>query len=89
MKVETKKNVKSGALSIVSPWPLDEVSTRNCYHCMAPDDGVHVACRKGHPLVTRSGKHKRRLAYNGVIRQNRLLRPCQGCKDFDNRWEEK
>ena len=86
MKAESKVNTRKRSLSIVTPWPLDEVSTRNCYHCLAPRSGIYVSCRKGHSMVTTSGKHKRQLTYNGVIRQKRLLKPCQGCKDFDNIW---
>ncbi len=68
------------------PWPLDEASTRNCRHCLAPKDGVHVLCNKGHPMVGDYDRHKRQLTYNGVITVSRLLKPCQGCADFDNDW---
>lgn len=68
------------------PWPLSEVSTRNCRHCLAPRDGVYVSCRRGHPMVGDYDRHKRRLSYNGVITVSRLLKPCQGCDDFDNDW---
>ena len=88
MKIESAVRVNRKLLSVVTPWPMDEVSTRNCCHCLAPKDGIHVTCQRGHPMVTTSGKHKRRLAYNGVIRQKRLLKPCQGCKDFDNSWAQ-
>lgn len=73
-------------VTVVTPWPLDEVSTRNCYNCLAPREGRYVSCRLGHPLITRSGNHRRRLAYNGVVRNNSILKPCQGCHDFDNDW---
>jgi hypothetical protein len=64
-----------------------EVSTRNCYHCLVPKEGIYVSCRKGHPMITVSGRHKHRLTYNGVIRLARLMKPCQNCPDFDNDWE--
>ena len=88
MKIESAVRANRRLLSIVTPWSLDEVSTRNCYHCLAPKRGIYVSCRKGHPMVTTSGKHKRQLTYNGVIRQKRLLKPCHGCSDFDNSWTE-
>jgi len=69
------------------PWPTEEVSTRNCYHCLAPNERIYVSCRKGHAMVTVSGQHRRRLTYNGVIRLARLMKPCQDCPDFDNDWE--
>ena len=71
---------------ITEPWPDDEVSTRNCRHCLAPAGGVYVRCRKGHPMVTSSERHRRQLTYNGVIKMPLLLKPCQGCADFDNDW---
>ena len=88
MKAKSEANTRKRLFSTVTPWPLDEVSTRNCYHCLAPRRGIHISCRKGHSMVTTSGKHKRQLTYNGVIRQKRLLKPCQGCKDFDNSWTD-
>jgi hypothetical protein len=88
MKAKTRVKTRKRPLSIIRPWPMDEVSTRNCRHCLAPKEGDYVGCRKGHLMVSTSGKHKRPLAYNGVIRQKRLLKPCQGCKDFDNNWTE-
>lgn len=69
------------------PWPVDEVSTRNCYHCLIAGDEVHVRCRKGHSLVETTAKHSRPLTYNGVVRQRSLLKPCLGCPDFDNSWD--
>jgi hypothetical protein len=69
----------------IEPWPADEVSTRNCYHCLVFGGGLHVGCRLGHSLSTNSHK-KRRLTYNGVIRMPRLLKPCLGCPDFRNDW---
>lgn len=69
------------------PWLADEVSTRNCYHCLAPKEGIYVSCRMKHLMITISGQHKRRLTYNGVIRLARLMKPCESCPDFDNHWE--
>ena len=73
-------------LMTIAAWPAGEVSTRNCRHCLAPVDGIYVSCRKGHAMVTSSGRHRRPLSYNGVLKASRLLRPCQGCKDFNNDW---
>jgi len=73
-------------LMTIAAWPSGEVSTRNCRHCLAPAQGVCVSCRQGHAMVTNSGRHRRSLSYNGVLKTGRLLRPCQGCQDFDNDW---
>ena len=82
----TRTRRKQKRFMTVEPWPDDEVSTRNCYHCLAPKDGIYVRCGKGYPMVATSGRHKRQLTYNGVIRLARLLKPCQSCADFDNDW---
>lgn len=86
MVVTTRARNKRKQFMTAEPWPANEMSTRNCYHCLAPREGIYVSCRKGHQLVTVSGKHKWRLVYNGVIRQPRLLKPCQDCTDLDNYW---
>ena len=86
MKVEAAVSEGRRLLSDVVPWSLDEVSTRNCYHCLAPREGIYVTCRKGHPMTTTSDNHGQRLTYNVVIRLAQLLKPCRGCKDFDNSW---
>ena len=86
MTVETRLRKPPRRFAVVRPWPAAEVSTRNCRHCLAPRDGVYVRCRKGHPMVGDYSRHRRQLTYNGVITASRLLKPCQGCADFDNDW---
>jgi hypothetical protein len=81
----TEKSNGEKKLLEIEPWPADEVSTRNCYHCLVSGGGIHVGCRLEHSLSTNSHK-KRRLTYNGVIRVSRLLKPCRGCPDFCNNW---
>ena len=87
MTVATRLRKQQKRFVVVSPWPTDEVSTRNCYHCLAPKEGIHVRCRKGHPMTADYDRHKHQLTYNGVIRVARLVAPCRGCEDFDNNWE--
>ena len=67
-------------------WSMDEVSTRNCYHCLAPREGVYVRCRRGHELVVEHARHKHQITYNGVVKIDRLLKVCRDCQDFDNNW---
>ena len=86
MTVAARVRRRQKRFMVVEPWPFDEVSTRNCCHCLAPREGIYVSCRKGHPMTTKSSRHKRQLTYNGVIRLSRLLKPCQDCADFDNDW---
>ena len=83
-KRERETKVKSKQALSTETWPLNEVSTRNCRHCLARD--VFVCCGKGHSMVGEYSRHKRRLTYNGVITASRLLKPCLGCEDFDNDW---
>ena len=80
------KRKKPKQFITVEGWPEDEVSTRNCYHCLAPSEGVHVRCRCGHEMVTEYYRHLRQLTYNGVIRSDALLKLCRRCADFDNNW---
>ncbi len=84
MTTEVRKS--QNPMLTTEPWPFAEASTRNCRHCLAPKDGVHVRCSKSHPLVGDYSRHKRQLTYNGVITVSRLLQPCLGCTDFDNDW---
>jgi hypothetical protein len=86
MTVETRLRKPPRRFAVVRPWPIDEVSTRNCRHCLAPDEGIYVRCRKGHPMTAEYDRHRRRLTYNGVVRVARLVAPCRGCRDFDNDW---
>ena len=79
-----KTKVKEKRALSTETWTLDEVSTRNCRHCLAWD--VFVRCRKGHSMVGEYSRHKRQLTYNGVITAPRLLKPCRGCEDFVNDW---
>ena len=83
----SRKKKKRKQVVTVEPWPIDEVSTRNCRHCLAPKNGVDVKCRKGHPMAAKYDRHRHSLTYNGVIRVARLVAPCLGCPDFDNDWE--
>ena len=62
-------------------WDADEYSSRNCYNCLVRGDLVY--CRKGHTLVSISPGHKELLTYKGVVRTNRLLKPCVDCNDWE------
>ena len=84
--VATKMKSKLKQFMVTKPWPADEISTRNCFHCLAPRDGIYVRCQKKHPMVTVSGRNRHRVTYNGVVRLARLLDSCHGCVDFDNDW---
>ncbi len=78
--------VKTPNLTLsTEPWPLDETSTRNCRHCLAPKDGGRVLCDKGHLMV---GDHdlRGRLTYNRVVTVPWIFKSCKGCADFDNDW---
>jgi hypothetical protein len=86
MTVETRLRKPPRRFAVVRPWPTDEVSTRNCRHCLAPDEGIYVRCQKGHSMTAEYDRHRRRLTYNGVVRVARLVAPCRDCKDFDNDW---
>jgi hypothetical protein len=86
MTVEIRSRKPPRRLAVVRPWPAGEVSTRNCRHCLAPDEGIYVRCRKGHTMTAEYDRHRRRLTYNGVVRVARLVAPCRGCRDFDNDW---
>ena len=70
---------------VVEPWPDDEMSTRNCCHCLT-SSGPFVHCRRNHPMVGDYDRHREQLTYNGVIRLPYLLKPCRGCPDLDNGW---
>ncbi len=61
-------------------WPSSEISTRNCIHCVAPMQGIHISCGKGHKLL-------RSYTYNGVVTTPIICKGCEDCPDFDNRWE--
>ena len=65
---------------IGSEWPEDEISTRNCRHCISPGNSIYVRCSEGHKLSA-DGKG---LKHNGVVRLNRLMLCCKGCLEFDN-----
>jgi len=82
----TEKSDKTRKLLTVGSWPADEISTRNCCHCLVSGGGIYVGCRLGHTLGTNSHKKRRELTYNGVVRMPQLLKPCQGCQDFCNDW---
>lgn len=69
---------------MTADWPPDEVSTRNCFNCLASPVDIYVSCRKGNALLTSRGDSP--LAYNGVVRTNKLLGACRDCKGFDNNW---
>ena len=86
MTLATEKSNGEKKILEIEPWPADEVSTRNCYHCLVSGEGLHVGCRLGHSLATNSHKKRRLLTYNGVIRISRLLKPCRYCQDFRNDW---
>ena len=73
------KKAKGKVLKETAIWPADEISTRNCYNCEAPKQGIYVSCRKGHQMVN--------MTYNGAIVRDFLLTPCRDCNDFDNSWE--
>jgi len=85
--VATRVRNKQRQVVTVQPWATDEVSTRNCYHCLAPRAGTYVSCRKGHQMTTSSERHRRNLTYNGVVKLGRLMKPCINCADFDNDWD--
>jgi hypothetical protein len=86
MVVTQKATTTKKKLVTAEPWSSDEVSTRNCYNCLAPNGGIYVRCRRGHSMIGDYCRHKRRLTYNGVVTIPRLLKPCQGCEHFDNDW---
>ena len=76
-------------LMVVKPWQDDEVSTRNCYHCLTPKRDIFVECRRGHPLLTTPGHFEKSplpLTFNGVIRSARLMGCCVDCPDQDFNW---
>ena len=83
----SRKRRKQKQFVVVKPWPDDEVSTRNCYHCLAPKEGSHVRCRRGYPMAVDYDRHQHLFTYNGVVKSPRLMAPCQDCHDFDNNWE--
>ena len=85
--VVSRKRKKQKQFVVVKPWPTDEVSTRNCYHCLAPKEGMYVRCRKGCPMAVDYDRHQHLFTYNGVIKSPRLVAPCHDCQDFDNNWE--
>jgi len=83
------KRKKPKQFITVESWPEDEISTRNCHHCLAPKEGVYVRCRQGRQMVAEYYRHLRQLTYNGVIRYDGLLKLCRNCPDFDNDWRLK
>jgi len=58
----------------------DEISTRNCKHCIA---NTYIHCDEGHPLLGIGGRPYR---YDEVINKDYLLWPCRGCLDFEKQF---
>lgn len=57
-------------------WPADEVSTRNCFNAKFKTPNC-VRCAKGHSIPS---------TYNSVVRSDKLMPECIGCRQFDNDW---
>jgi hypothetical protein len=62
-------------------WTFEEVSTRNCLHCIYKPD--YPVCRQGVELVDSVGK---KLETARVEKRCQLYGSCIGCDMFDNKW---
>lgn len=59
----------------------DEISTRNCTHCIPNTSDENVHCDEGHPLLDLDDQP---YSYEEVIESDELLWPCRDCPDFES-----
>ena len=69
----------------VETWPMDEVSTRNCFNCLVDNIGRYVLCRVGHPM-TPSKRPTEKLTCRAVLVRAYLFHSCHGCTGLDTKW---
>ncbi len=65
-------------------WDYNEVSTRNCVHCLSDKDGYIVTCSRGNKLLNGN----RQYTFNYIVKFNQLIPACQNCEYFSNKWDE-
>lgn len=57
-------------------WTDNEISTRNCYNCIAKGDKVD--CQLGH--------WQKLLTLRYILEKGTIVKECIDCADLDNIW---